>query len=128
MSRATVCFSMYSLMSMRIIARSSSNRNSARARASSVLPTPVGPRKMNDPIGRFGSCSPARERRIAFETAANRLFLADDAVVQPLLHADQLLHLALHQPAHGDARPARDDLGDVVLGHFFLEEAVRAGR
>ena len=42
---------MYSLMSMRIIARSSSNKNSASARASSVLPTPVGPRNRNEPIG-----------------------------------------------------------------------------
>ena len=56
---------MYSDMSMRIIASSSSNRNSASARASSVLPTPVGPRKMNEPIGRFGSFRPARARRTA---------------------------------------------------------------
>ena len=41
------------------MARSSSKRNSARARASSVLPTPVGPRKMNEPIGRLGSFKPA---------------------------------------------------------------------
>ena len=41
--RDTVCFSWYSDMSMRTIACSSSNRNSASARASSVLPTPVGP-------------------------------------------------------------------------------------
>ena len=34
-------------------------------RATSVLPTPVGPRKMNEPIGRFGFLRPARERRIA---------------------------------------------------------------
>ena len=60
---------MYSLMSIRTIAASSSNRNSASARAVSVLPTPVGPRKINDPIGRFGSLSPARDRRIAFATA-----------------------------------------------------------
>jgi hypothetical protein len=32
---------------------SSSNRNSARARVSSVLPTPVGPRNRNEPNGRF---------------------------------------------------------------------------
>src|SRR5436305_975364 len=44
---------MYSLMSMRIIAFSSSNKNSARARESSVFPTPVGPRKMKEPIGEF---------------------------------------------------------------------------
>src|SRR2546422_444170 len=58
--RATACFSMYSDMSSRTNAFSSSNRNSASARAVSVFPTPVGPRKMNDPVGRLGSCSPAR--------------------------------------------------------------------
>ena len=41
----------------------------ASARASSVLPTPVGPRKRKLPTGRFGSPSPARERRIASATA-----------------------------------------------------------
>jgi hypothetical protein len=56
---------MYSDMSMRIIDSASSNMNSASERATSVLPTPVGPRKMNEPIGRFGFLSPARERRIA---------------------------------------------------------------
>src|SRR5260370_18738584 len=71
MRRETLCFSMYSDMSIRTIARSSSNRNSASARASSVLPTPVGPRKMKLASGRFGSCRPARERRIASETSCN---------------------------------------------------------
>ncbi len=60
---------MNSLMSMRTIARSSSNRNSASALVSSVLPTPVGPRNRKLPIGRFGSCSPARARRTALATA-----------------------------------------------------------
>src|SRR5579863_9061761 len=67
--RETVCFSMYSLMSSRIIERSSSKSSSASARASSVFPTPVGPRKMNEPMGRFGSASPARPRRTALATA-----------------------------------------------------------
>ncbi len=61
---------MYSLMSIRIIASCESNMNSASARASSVLPTPVGPRNRNVPIGRLGSCSPARERRSAVATAS----------------------------------------------------------
>jgi len=69
MSRATECFSMNSDMSRRTRARSSSKRNSASARASSVLPTPVGPRNRNDPSGRFSSCKPARARRMALETA-----------------------------------------------------------
>ena len=60
---------MYSDMSTWIIASSSPNRNSASVRASSVFPTPDGPRKMNEPVGRFGSLIPARARRIAFETA-----------------------------------------------------------
>ncbi len=61
---------MYSDMSTRTSASSSSNRNAASARASSVLPTPVGPRKMNEPIGRFGSRRPTRLRRTARATAA----------------------------------------------------------
>src|SRR5919108_484026 len=68
-SRDTECFSMYSDMSIRTIASSSPKRNSASVRASSVLPTPDGPRKMNDPVGRFGSLMPARARRIDLETA-----------------------------------------------------------
>ena len=60
---------MYSDMSTWIIASSSPKRNSASVRASSVLPTPDGPRKMNEPVGRFGSLIPARARRIDLETA-----------------------------------------------------------
>jgi hypothetical protein len=59
---------MNSLMSILMSASSLPNMNSASARASSVFPTPVGPRKMNEPIGRFGSLSPARARRTALET------------------------------------------------------------
>ncbi len=69
MRRLTACFSMYSDMSMRIIAPSLSNMNSASARANSVLPTPVGPRKIKLPSGRLGSDNPARDRRIASDTA-----------------------------------------------------------
>src|SRR5205809_45963 len=60
---------MYSDMSRRTSACSLSKRNSASARASSVFPTPVGPRKMNEPIGRFGSLMPARARSTALATA-----------------------------------------------------------
>ena len=53
-SRETECFSPYSDMSMRTIACSSSNKNSASVFASSVLPTPVGPRNRNEPVGGSG--------------------------------------------------------------------------
>ena len=120
-----MCRSWYSDMSSRTIACSSSNMNSASARASSVLPTPVGPRKTNEPIGRFGSCRPVRARRSAFATADDRLVLADDALVQPLLHVDQLLGLALEQAVDRDAGPARDDRCDVVLVDLFLHHRLR---
>ena len=66
--RDTECFSIYSLMSIRTIWSSESNKSSARAFASSVLPTPVGPRNKKLPIGRLGFCNPARERRTAEAT------------------------------------------------------------
>ena len=68
--RLTECFSMYSLMSRRVMAASSSNRNPASALVSSVLPTPVGPRNRNEPMGRLGSFNPARARRTASDTAS----------------------------------------------------------
>ncbi len=61
---------MYSDMSIRTSACSESNMNSARALASSVLPTPVGPQKRKLPIGWSGSARPARERRRAPATAS----------------------------------------------------------
>ena len=82
---------MYSLMSSAISASSSPNRNSASVLDSSVLPTPDGPAKMNEPPGRFGSFRPARVRRIAWRQRLDRLLLADDALVQLVLHAEQAL-------------------------------------
>ena len=93
---------MYSLMSMRIMAFSSSNRNSASARDNSVLPTPVGPRKMKEPIGRFSSCNPARARRTALETATIACVLSDDALHQALFH------LAPASPARPPANARRE--------------------
>ena len=60
---------MYSDMSKRMSEWSLPNRKFASARASSVFPTPVGPRKMKLPTGRLGFLRPARERRMAREIA-----------------------------------------------------------
>ena len=43
--------------------------------------------------------------------------------MQPILHLDELRHLALEKLRHRDPRPGADDLGDVVRVHLFLEEA-----
>ena len=52
-----------------MIASSLSNKNSANALETSVLPTPVGPRNKNDPIGRLPSANPDLDRRIALAIA-----------------------------------------------------------
>src|SRR5213596_1532282 len=110
---------MYSDMSTWIIASSSPNRNSASVRASSVLPTPDGPRKMNEPVGRFGSLMPARAADLV-RHGGDRLFLADHALVQLVLHVHELLRLGLGELEHRDARPHRDDVGDLLLADFRL--------
>ena len=61
---------------------------------------------------------------MAFGHRVDRFVLADDALVQPLFHVNQLLDLALHQPADRDVRPLADDLGDVFLVDFLLEHAL----
>src|SRR5579859_6126749 len=105
---------MYSLMSRRTIAVSSLKRYSASALVSSVLPTPVGPKNMNEPIGRFGSCSPARAAD-GVGDGNHRLFLADHAGAQALLHMEQLLALALQHPVDRHAGPAADHRGDIAV-------------
>ena len=57
-------------MSTLIIAFSSPNRFSEIAFASSVLPTPVGPKNRNEPIGLLGSFNPTLPLFIAFATAS----------------------------------------------------------
>ncbi len=50
----------------------------------------------------------------------DRLVLADHALVQLVLHADQLLGLGLGQLEDRDARPHRDDVGDLLLADLGL--------
>ena len=101
-------------MSSRTIRSSSPNSASASARASSVLPTPVGPRNRKLPIGRSGSPRPARERRTASATTLDRLVLPDHPLVQVLLQAEQPLPLLLGELADRDAGGPGHHLGDVL--------------
>ena len=123
---ATECFSMYSDMSMRTIASCESNMNSASARASSVLPTPVGPRKRKVPIGRSGSLSPARERRSALETAAT----ASSWPMTRWCRRSSMWTSFATSPSSrrltGMPVQRADDLGDVLGVDLLLEEARRA--
>ena len=100
---------MNSLMSMRTIAVESSNRNSASALVSSVLPTPVGPRNRNEPSGRFGSCKPGAGAAHGGRHRLHRILLADHARADRRFHLEQFLALALHHPLDRNAGPAADD-------------------
>ena len=66
---ATECGSINSDISTLIMLFSLPNNASANAFASSVLPTPVGPKNKNEPIGLFGSFNPTLPLLIAFATA-----------------------------------------------------------
>ena len=65
--------------------------------------------------GRLGSLMPARARRIALRDGLDRRVLADDALVQLVLHAQELLGLGLGELEDRDAGPHRDDVGDLLL-------------
>ena len=49
------------------------------------------------------------------------LLLADDPLVQLVLHAQELGRLLLGEPVHRDARPVGQDLGDDLLVHHVEE-------
>src|SRR5215469_3103177 len=92
------------------------NKNSASRRATSVLPTPVGPRKKKQPTGRIGDLRPARLRRMARERG-DGFVLTDDALVQFRLDAQQLLLFVFFDGSNGDPGPAGDNFFDVFAGH-----------
>mmetsp|Transcript_23328 Transcript_23328/g.49279 ORF Transcript_23328/g.49279 Transcript_23328/m.49279 type:complete len:374 (+) Transcript_23328:856-1977(+) len=111
-SRDAVCFSMYSLMSIRINASSVSNMNSDRAFANSVFPTPVGPRKIMDAMGFEGSFNPARDRWMdcvttsiasscpttrswSLDAMANTLFFSESSILLAGMPVHALMTLAI---------------------------------
>ena len=73
------------------------------------------------PVGILQAGARAAER---IRDRGDRLVLADDALVQALLHVDQLLGLPLEQPVDRDAGPAGDGGGDVVLVDLLLDHRV----
>ena len=76
-------------------------------------------------MGRLRVLEPGTRAADGVGHGLDGLVLADDAIVEPLLHVDELLELALHQAGDRDAGPGRDDLGDVVGRDLLLEQ--RAG-
>src|ERR1700676_4170174 len=100
MSFDTECFSMNSDISKRTSDFSEPNKNSARRRATSVLPTPVGPRKKKQPTGRAGFLRPARLRGRARAREVVAFFLL----------------VVFFERGNADASPAGDFFFDVFAG------------
>ena len=111
---------MYSDMSTWMSASSSPKRNSASVRASSVLPD-AGRAEEDERAGRALRVLDARARAPdRLRDRDDRLVLADDALVELVLHADEPLRLGLGELEDGDARPHGDDVGDLVLADLRL--------
>ena len=93
--------------------------------ASSVLPTPVGPVKRNEPIGFLGARRPARESLMALASSliacpARRRRRASDVFEIAQLQLVGRRHLARRDLRHlGDHR---FDVGDVDLGALAVRE------
>jgi hypothetical protein len=78
---------------------------------------------MNEPMGRRGSLSPARERRIALATLSSASSCPITRCRSRSSICDQLLHFAFQHLRHRNAGPLADDLGDIFLVNFFLQHA-----
>ena len=107
-------------MSICTRASSSPNMNSARALASSVLPTPVGPAKTKQPVGRLGSFRPLRLRRTAFEIDLIASSWLTTRLCSSLFHLHQPHRVLGGHARQRDAGHLRDHLGD----HLLVDHAV----
>ena len=70
---------------------------------------------MNEPDGRRGSLSPAAGPTDRLRHRRDGVVLADDALVQLVLHVDEPCGLLFGEPVNGDAGPLSQDLGDLLL-------------
>src|ERR1700688_2812634 len=118
---------MYSDMSMRSRARSSSKRNSAKGASQFGFADTGRAEKNEGADGALGIAETGAGAADCVGDALQSLVLADHAVAQALLHGDQLLHFAFEHFRDGNASPLGNDAGDVFFIYFFSEHARRAG-
>src|ERR1700720_753522 len=109
---------MYSDMSSWISESSSPNRNSASVLDSSVLPTPDGPAKMNEPPGPLRVLQPAPGPPDGPRERLDGHVLPDHPPVKLILHPQQPLRFLLGELEHRHARRGRQDLRDQLRGHL----------
>ena len=76
--------------------------------------------RADGPLGFLQTCAGAAHR---VRHHAHALFLTDDPFAQAFFHLQQPLHLAFHHAGDGDAGPVGHNLGHVLVGDLFVEEA-----
>ena len=76
---------------------------------------------MNEPLGPLGVLQTGAGAPDGTGQRLERLLLADDPLVELLLHAQELRGLLLGEPVDGDARPGGQHLGDDLLVHDVEE-------
>ena len=105
-------------MSMRTIASSSPKSASASVRASSVLPTPVGPSNRKLPYRPIGIRKPRPRTPDRFGYRFDGLLLSDHPLVELPLKLEQALSLLLGELAYRDAGLAAHHLRYVLRAHL----------
>jgi hypothetical protein len=121
MRRLTECFSMYSDMSMRTMARSSSKRKSARLPGQLGLADAGGAEEQERADGPVGVGQPARLRRMALATAATA---SSWPTTRSWRTSSRRTSLAISPSMSRDTgTPVHlaDDLGDVLLVDLLLQ-------
>jgi hypothetical protein len=86
------------------------------------LPDPGRPEEDERPDGPAGVLDAGAGPDDGVGHHLHRLVLPDDALVQDLVEAQQLLPLALLEPADRDAGPPRHDQRDLVLRHDLAQQ------
>lgn len=117
MSLETEYFSIYSLMSMRTIFFSSSNR-ARRERFCELRLTHAGRTEEKErpdrPPGVGNSRTGAQN---GVRHGVDGLILSHDSLMQSFGKAEELLAFPFHELGHGDSSPASDDAGDFLFRH-----------
>src|SRR5262249_10264212 len=117
MSFDTECFSMNSDISKRTSDFSDPNKNSAKRRATSLFPHASGAQEKEAANGTHGRLESGAAAANGASERGNGFVLADDALVQLRLDAQEFLLLVFFNRSNGNSGPAGDNFFDVFAGH-----------
>ena len=85
----------------------------------SVFPTPVGPRNIKEPVGRFGSLRPTATP-YCFRYGGYGFLLTYYPLMKGVFHAEQSLRFVLSESCDRNAGPWGDNSCYIVHGYFAV--------